>query len=176
MSLGSSTTQITVRSRRASWQIGQSGPSARLKHSSQKPIRSLTSRMASASASASSGLALRMWKASRCAVRRPIPGSRASWTIRFSTDGEYTRGQILSEAGDAQAARAAELAHHPLLLELLRGRQRTVERRDQQVLEHLRVVRVDCLGLDRDLAALQRTGDLDGDRAAARRVLDVLGL
>ena len=55
MSDGASTTQISERSRRPSEQKRQSGSSLRLKHSLQKPTRSLTTRIASASASASSG-------------------------------------------------------------------------------------------------------------------------
>jgi len=51
---------------------------ARLKQTSQCPTVALTSRIASASPSASSSEALRMWKASRCAVRCPMPGRRAS--------------------------------------------------------------------------------------------------
>jgi hypothetical protein len=54
---------------------------ARLKQISHWPTVSLTSRMASASASASSSEVLRMWKASRCAVRCPMPGRRASSVI-----------------------------------------------------------------------------------------------
>ena len=50
-SAGSSTTQIIARSRLESAQIRQSGPSARLKHSSQRPTFSFTSRIASPSAS-----------------------------------------------------------------------------------------------------------------------------
>ena len=75
---GSSTTQIVDRSRLGSAQIRQSGPSARLKHPSQRPTFSFTSRIAVASAAASSSGARRMWKASRCAVRWPIPGRRES--------------------------------------------------------------------------------------------------
>src|ERR671937_2843523 len=120
MSDGSSTTQITLRSRRASWQLVHSGPSARLKHSRQLPMRSLTSRMASASASASSCEERRMKKARRCAVRWPTPGSRASCAIRLSTEGAYKLLRAApSEAGQAEAA---QMAHHLLLLQLLRGR------------------------------------------------------
>ena len=60
----------------------QIGPSARLKHSSQRPTFSFTSRIASASAAASSSGARSRWKASRCAVRWPIPGSRESSATR----------------------------------------------------------------------------------------------
>jgi hypothetical protein len=87
MSPGSSTTQISVPSRRSSWQIVQRGPSARLKQTSQKPIFSLTSRIASARASASSRSVRRMWKARRCAVRCPMPGRRPSSVTSRWTDG-----------------------------------------------------------------------------------------
>ena len=60
----------------------QRGPSARLKQTSQSVIFSLTSRIASASASASSAEARRMWNASRWAVRLPIPGSLPSSVTR----------------------------------------------------------------------------------------------
>ena len=81
-SAGSSTTQIRERSRRSSSQIRQRAPSARLKQTSQSPTFSFTSRIASARASASSSSARRMWKASRWAVRWPIPGRRESSAIR----------------------------------------------------------------------------------------------
>src|ERR671937_1865900 len=119
MSDGSSTTQITLRSRRASWQLVHSGPSARLKHSRQLPMRSLTSRIASASASASSCEERRMKKARRWAVRWPTPGSRASCAIRLSTEGAY---KLLAAPSEARQAETAQLAHHLLLLQLLRGR------------------------------------------------------
>jgi len=84
-SLGSSTTQITSVLRRSSSQIRQRGPTARLKQTSHWPTVSLTSRMESARASASSSETLRMWNASRCAVRCPMPGRRASSVIRRLT-------------------------------------------------------------------------------------------
>lgn len=82
MSPGSSTTQMTEASRRSSEQMVQVSPSERLKQTVQKPIFSLTSVIASASASASAGSRRRMWKASRWAVRVPIPGSLLSSVIR----------------------------------------------------------------------------------------------
>ena len=50
----------------------------------------LVAQIAAASASASSRFVDRMWKASRCAVRDPIPGKRVSCATRFSTDGLST--------------------------------------------------------------------------------------
>jgi hypothetical protein len=60
---------MVAASRRSSWQIRQVASVARLKQISQWPTVSLTSRIESASASASSSETLRMWNASRCAVR-----------------------------------------------------------------------------------------------------------
>ena len=59
-SLGCSTTQMVAASRRSSWQMRQVASVARLKQTSQWPTVALTSRMASASASASSSEVLRM--------------------------------------------------------------------------------------------------------------------
>ena len=81
---------MIVRSRRASRQIAQSSSSVRLPHSLQKRTRSFTSRIASASAFASVFDTWRMWKASRCAVRLPMPGSRVSCATRLSTEGLST--------------------------------------------------------------------------------------
>ena len=72
--------------RRRSWpprgarpgRSGRCASVARLKQTSQWPTVALTSRIASASPSASSSETLRMWNASRCAVRCPMPGRRAS--------------------------------------------------------------------------------------------------
>jgi hypothetical protein len=96
-SLGCSTTQIVAASRRSSWQMRQVASVARLKQISHWPTVSLTSRMESARASASSSETLRMWNASRCAVRCPMPGRRASSVIRRLT-GAANRG-IRLEAG-----------------------------------------------------------------------------
>jgi len=71
----------------------QRGPSARLKQISHSPIRSLTSRIASASASASSSEARSRWNASRCAVRPPMPGSLPS-----SVTSRWTGGEKLDSA------------------------------------------------------------------------------
>src|SRR5215213_8891014 len=105
-STGCSTTQITEWSRRASRQMEQTSSSVRFPHSRQKRTRSLTSLTAAASASASSRGRCRMWKASRCAVRVPTPGSFVSWATRFSTEGDSMRGLCpahLSRPGDACA-------------------------------------------------------------------------
>ena len=87
-SAGSSTTQITERSRRSSRQIGHRGPSARLKHTSHRPMRSFTSRIAAARPKASCSGTRSTWNARRCAVRWPMPGSFASSVISLLTGGE----------------------------------------------------------------------------------------
>jgi hypothetical protein len=65
----------------------QRGSSARLKQISHRPMRSLTSRMASASALASSASRAQDVEARRCAVRWPIPGSLPSSVMRRWTGG-----------------------------------------------------------------------------------------
>jgi hypothetical protein len=90
---GSSTTQIRPPSRRSSWQMRQRGSSARLKQISQSPMRSLTSRIASARPVASSASARMMWKARRWAVRWPTPGSLPSSVMRRWTGGGYKRAR-----------------------------------------------------------------------------------
>src|SRR4051812_29907871 len=174
---GSSTTQMSSASRRASWQMRQRSSSARLKHTWHRPMRSLTSRMASASAVASSTSARRMWNARRWAVRWPIPGSLPSSVIRRWTGGAYKRARG-SEAGQAQRAEVhaarepAELA----LLELLGGAQRLVHRGQHHVLQQFGVVRVDRVGGDRDRLDDEVAGDLDLDHPAAGGGLDLLVL
>src|SRR3954470_23013191 len=112
MSEGDSTTQISERSRRGSLQNVHSVSSVRLKHSVQKPTRSLTTRIASASASASSGGTRSRWNASRCAVRCPTPGSRASCVTSASTAGESKL-----EAREPEPAEPARDRSHALLLQ-----------------------------------------------------------
>ena len=95
-------------------QMRQSGPSARLKHSSQRPTFSFTSRIASPSAKASSSGARSRWKASRCAVRWPIPGRReSSATRRASGAGpsvQSSSGLVAAEAHRRAARRGRRRA------------------------------------------------------------------
>src|SRR3954471_14848934 len=142
---GCSTTQITPASRRSSWQIRQVASVARLKQTSHCPTVALTSLIASASGSASSSLALRMWNASRCAVRCPIPGSRASSVMRRLTGGA-NKPLEARQAQTAEAALASEAAGggaHLRRRQLLGGAHRLVDRRLHHVLEQLDVLRVD---------------------------------
>src|SRR4051812_7216064 len=171
---GSSTTQTSDPSRRSSWQIRQRGPSARLKQISHTPTRSLTSRIASASASASSGSARRTWKARRCAVRCPMPGSLPSSVIRRWTGGACKRLEARQpeRAQVHPAGHAAELG----LLELLRRAQALVDRGEHHVLQQLGVVGVDGLGGDRDRLDDEVAADRDLHHAAAGGGLHLLVL
>src|SRR3954468_11354345 len=171
---GSSTTQMSPASRRSSWQIRQRSSSARLKQTWQSPIRSFTSRMASASAVASSVSARRMWKASRCAVRCPIPGSLPSSVMRRWTGGAYKPGsEPQAERAQVHAARQpAELR----LLQLLGGAHGLVDGGEDHVLQQLRVVGIDGVGRDRDRLHDEVARDLDLHHPAARGGLDLLVL
>jgi hypothetical protein len=84
-SRGSSTTQMTVSSLRASLHMEQDSPSEMLKQVEQNLTLSLTSTIARASSTASSLGMERMKKAILCADLGPIPGSPQSLSIRFSS-------------------------------------------------------------------------------------------
>ena len=109
----SSTTQMTVGSRRASSQIVQRGPSARLKQISHGPISALTSRIASDSAMASSSVLRRMWKARRCAVRAPMPGSLPSSVMRRWTGGACSVYLVFCARRAARLGAPREAAGQP---------------------------------------------------------------
>src|SRR4051794_4477372 len=170
---GSSTTQMRSASRRSSWQMRQRGSSARLKQISHIPMRSFTSRIASASAFASSASARRMWKASRWAVRCPIPGSLPSSVMRRWTGGAYKRLEAQAQRAQVHAARqSAELR----LLELLGGAQALVDGGEDHVLQQVGIVGVDRFRRDRDRLDHEVAGHLDLDHPAARGGLDLLVL
>src|SRR6185436_10876629 len=175
---GSSTTQMSSVSRRSSWQMRQRGSSARLKQTSQSRMRSLTSRIASARARASSGSVRRMWKASRWAVRCPIPGSLPSSVIRRWTEGAYKR--VSGPRSEAQPERAeVHAAREPAelgLLELLGGAHALVDRREDHVLQEVGIVGVDGLGGDHDRLHDEVARHLDLHHAAAGGRLDLLVL
>src|SRR3954470_10891307 len=177
---GSSTTQMSSASRRSSWQIRQRGSSARLKQTSQSPMRSLTSRIASASALASSASTRSRWKARRWAVRCPMPGSLPSSVIRRWTGGAYKRRLGRGRPSEAQAERPeVHAAGQPAelgLLQLLGGAQRLVDGGEDHVLEQVGVVGVDRLRRDHDRLDDEVDRDLDLDHAAARGSLDLLVL
>ena len=96
-SLGSATTQMTDRSRLGLAHMAQGpSPSVKFWHTGQQWMAFLASRMASAKAAASSSGRERTKKASRWAVLRPMPGSRANCSTSFSrAGGKYCIGQDL---------------------------------------------------------------------------------
>src|SRR4051812_16954140 len=154
------------RSRRASAQMVQSSSSVRFPHSRQKPMRSFTSRIASASANASSFGTRRMWKARRWAVRVPTPGRRESCAIRLSTSGENTAPLCL-EARQAQSLEAAHGAPELRLHQVLGVLQRLVHACEDQIREPFGVLRVDDVGRDRDLGDLAGPAGLHLDHPPA---------
>src|SRR5438477_3764216 len=170
---GSSTTQISPASRRSSWQIRQRGSSARLKQISQKPMRSLTSRIASARALASSASARRRWNARRWAVRWPTPGSLPSSVIRRWTGGAY---KLSLEARQAQVAEPAGEPAHLRRGKLLRRAQRLVGGGEHHVLQQLGILGIDGVRVDGDRLHHEVAGHLDLHHPAAGRGLDLLVL
>src|SRR4029078_9220245 len=91
------------------------------------------------------------------------------------------RAQVVDRRGHLEPRKAepAEVAERRPQLRLdqaLRRAQRLVDRREDQVLEHLRVVWVDRLRVDLDLADLAVARRGDGDHPAAGARLDGLVL
>src|SRR5512143_2828170 len=80
--VGSSTTQTMRWLRVALEQYTQGSTSVMLLHTEQRRSASLIWRMAAASASASSSVERRMWKAKRWALLVPTPGSFFSSSIK----------------------------------------------------------------------------------------------
>src|SRR5215212_453302 len=141
-----------------------------LKQRSQKTTLSRTSTRAAARTRASPSGARRRWYVRRWAVLGPIPGSRENASINRATgsirvDGTGRRGL---EARDPEAARHRR---HLLLGKPPRGSEGIVDRRDDQVLEHLDVRRVDRRRIDRDGDELLLSGDHCADDTAAGRAV-----
>src|SRR4029079_13558878 len=104
-----------------------------------------------------------------CATRLSTAGENTADTVRY--DARPTGRARLAQGRQAERAeRPAELR----LRERLRRAERLVHGGEHEVLEELRVVGVDRLGVDRDLRDLAGAGRLDGDHAAAGRGLDRL--
>src|SRR3954465_1916626 len=162
-SLGSSTTQMTVRSRRGSRQTRHSSCSLTLPQIRQKRTLSFTSVSAETSRRTSTGSAASRWNAIRWALLGPTPGSRPSSSIRSCTAPSYI-GRL--HAGQPEAAHPLGQRTHLLLGQLRRGPARITDRRDDEVLQALDVVRVDGLRVDLDRAHLAGTGDDRGDQPA----------
>src|SRR5262245_37600727 len=126
--------------------------------------------MALARRSASAGSTLRMWKASRWALLGPIPGRRPSSSIRTWTGPSY----MGSEPQAGWQPHALGDATEPLGGQVLGLAQALVDGGGDQVAEHLDVVGVERVRVDRD--RLHRLVALDPgrDHAAAGRPLDDL--
>src|SRR3954454_9696131 len=150
MSLASSTTHTRLASRRGLAQIGQGLASVRLPHTPQGRTRSRMVTMPRASRCASSAGAFSRWKASRSAVFRPIPGSRASSSLRSSMADKRAL-QLGKREGEVEAAR--DLLHL-VFVHLLGAVLRLGHGGQHQVLEHLHVAAVGHGGVDLDRADL----------------------
>src|SRR6187401_2118897 len=111
-----------------------------LKHRSQNTTWSSTSTSAAARLRASASGARSRWYVRRWAVFGPMPGRRANDSMRRATGSMRGVATLGSHPRDAQAA-----GHrgHLLLGDLARRAQRVVDGADDEVLEHLDVVRVD---------------------------------
>ncbi len=121
-----------------------------------------------------------MWKASRWAVRLPMPGSLASSVTSRWIGGAFTAGSRRAppEAGQAHRAevQAAGEAAHLLLGQRLGRADRLVGRGEHEVLQQLDVLGIDRGGIDHDVLDLQIAGHLDLHHAAAGGRLDRLVL
>src|SRR4051812_48169435 len=107
MSLGSSTTQSTVRSRRGARPIRHWDSCATLPQVVQNFTVSLTSTRTAARRRTSTGSAASTWKAIRCALLGPTPGSRPSSSIRSWTTPSYTMVSLRA-GGDLRRLRLGD--------------------------------------------------------------------
>src|SRR5262245_56857170 len=164
-SLGSSTTQTELWSRRASRQIRQRVSSETLPHRSQKTTPSLTFCSAAISRPVSTGSAPSRWKAIRWALFGPTPGSRPSSSIRSWTGPSYISRL---QPGQPEAGEPAGQRAHLVAGELLRVGRGVPDRGDDQVGEGLGVLGVDHLGVDGERLQFAGAGHGRGDRPAAR--------
>src|SRR5215217_8224309 len=177
-SLGSSTTQMTSSARRGSRQIRHCSASATLKQVTQKRTSACTRCSAATSRPTSADSEDSRWKAMRCALLGPTPGSRPSSSIRSWTAPSYTGSfprdrSARSEAGKAQAAAAGAAAQparegaHRAGGQLVGRALGVVEGGDDQVLQGLEVVGVDGGRRDGDGGDVAAAGHGGGDQAPA---------
>src|SRR3954447_21473492 len=165
---------MTATSRRGSRQMRHCSSSATLPQMVQNRTLSLTSVRADTRRRTSTGSAARRWKAIRCALLGPTPGSRPSSSMRSWTAPSYMR----SEARQAQAAEITETAGdraHLLLGQVGCCPRRVAHSSDDEVLQRLDVVRVDGLGVDRHGGELATAGHRRPHQAAAGASLDLNG-
>src|SRR6476469_8907522 len=140
-----------------------------LKQRSQKTTWSRTATSAAARVRASSSAALRRWYVRRWAVFGPIPGKRANESMSRATGSMRGVATRRSHPRDAQTAGHGG---HLLLGEFTRGTQGVVDRRDDEVLEHLDIGRVHGAGIDRDAHDFLLARDRCADDTAAGRAYD----
>src|SRR3954465_15877101 len=167
-SLGSSTTQMTVRSRRGSRQTRHSSCSLTLPQIRQKRTLSFTSVSAETSRRTSTGSAESRWKAMRWALFGPTPGRRPSSSIRSWTAPSYTVLQPREPEPAATAEATRERAHRGggAGVGLALG---VPDRRDDEVLQRLDVLGVDGVLRDGERGQLAAAGHRGGDQPAAGR-------
>src|SRR4051794_19762308 len=169
-SFGSSTTQMTATSRRGSRQMRHCSSSATLPQIVQNRTLSLTSVRAETRRRTSTGSAASRWKAMRCALFGPTPGSRPSSSMR-----SWTAPSYISEARQAHAAEATGERAHLLLRQIARSPGGVTHRGNHEVLKRLDVVGVDGLRVDGQGRQLSATGHRRPDEPAARASLDLDG-
>src|ERR1043166_4650927 len=159
-------------SRRGSPQSAHGSVSEKLPHVLQKPTRSRTSRIESASRSASSFGTRSRWSASRWALFVPMLGSFSSSAISNSRYFELCTRARRSER-QVEAARDLGIGLGHLLL---RGALRLADRRDHQVLEQRDVLLVEDLrGEFQLLQHLLAVHDGLDEPAAGRGLVALLG-
>src|SRR5918993_2836376 len=124
--------------------------------------RSLTSRIAWHSFSASSRGVRSTWNARRCALLPPMPGSRLNCSISSCSDA----GRAIRRLHSRQLE-AAEQAAHLVLHCRVHLAVRVVERGDDQVLQHADFILGHHLGIDGDLLEMLVAVDDHRDHAAA---------
>src|SRR4051794_38795173 len=125
----------------------------------------LTSISTSARRRTSVGSAESRWKAMRCALLGPTPGSRPSSSMRSWTAPSYT--------SDARQAEAAGQRAHLLLGELRRGASGVAHGGGDEVLQRLDVSGVDDFGRDDDAGQLARPGHGGAHQPASGAALDL---
>src|SRR5215204_4961675 len=156
----SSTTQMTPASRRGSRQMAHGSSSVRLKQREQLCTRLESVVRACARRRLCSGFCFSRWYVRRSAVLRPMPGSFASSAASSSI------ALTLERQLERQVEAPGQLAHLPLR-ELGRLLLRLGHGHEDQVLEHLHVLRIHDAGVDLDRPHLPLAVGRDRDHPAA---------
>src|SRR5262245_59836803 len=116
-----------------------------------------------------------MWKAKRCALFGPMPGSRPNSSMRSCIAPSYIGSEAWQAQAAAQATHATADRAHLLLGELANRLGDVVHRRENKVLQRFDVFGVDHRRIDPHRPELARSGSGDGDERAAGRARN-LGL